>query len=147
MDQPRPIPTDEALSDFEPRSRAHGAAQGLWITVVEIITAIVTVLIGFALGAFAAAGADSPEFLEYLDYTAYSALVAPATAAIAAVIAARRLRLGIPVLYLIPMGVPIGIAVAAHEATAIWFAPLVLLLPLGNVALGAAFPGHRREFR
>jgi hypothetical protein len=139
-------PTQSDKVEFEPRSRLHGAAQGLWITIIELIAAALTVLLGFTAGLLIPPAPDDPNpGFSYLDYLAYGVFAAPAAAAITAVIVARRLRLGIPVYYLIPMGVPIGIAVAAHEVTAVWFAPLVLLLPVGNVALGAAFPGHRTE--
>lgn len=139
-----PQPTQSDTVEFEPYRRLRGAAQGFWITIVELIAAVLTVLLCFTAGLFIPPAPDYPNpGFSYLDDIAYGVFAAPATAAITAVIVARRLRLGMPFYYLIPMGVPIGIAVAAHEVTAVWFAPLVLLLPVGNVVLGAAFPGHR----
>jgi hypothetical protein len=139
-----PQPTQAGEVEFAPRGRLYGAAQGLWITVIELIAAVLTVLLGLIAGLLIPPAPDYPNpGFSYLDYVGYGMLAAPATAAITAVIVARRSRLGIPVSYLIPMGVPIAIAVAAHALTALWFAPLVLLLPVGNIALGAAFPGHR----
>lgn len=144
MHHPRPTQADEAA--FAPRGRLHGAAQGLWITVVELIAAMLTVLLGFIAGMLIPPAPDDPNpGFSYLDYVGYGVLAAPATAAITAVVVARWSRLGIPVCYLVPMGVPVAIAVAVHESTALWFAPLVLLLPVGNIALGAAFPGLRTE--
>jgi hypothetical protein len=144
MNHAEPIHAAQTPPEFEPRSRVHGAMLGVWITVTEMIAAVLTTLLGFTVGVLIPASPDDPNSgFNYLEYVAYAVLAAPAVAAITAVFIARWRGLGSPVLYLLPMGVPLAIAVAAHEVTAVWFWPLVLLLPLGNVALGAAFPLRR----